>query len=196
MGQYTCNTWYYSPYPKEYHHIDTLYICEFCLNFYVDTDGLIRHSRKCRLRHPPGDEIYRDGNVSVFEVDGKLQPHYCENLCWHSKLFLDHKTLYYNCDIFLFYVLTEFDERGYHVMGYFSKEKDFESGGNNLSCILVFPFQQRKGYGKFLIAFSYELCLLEGKEGTPERPLSDLGHKSYFSWWTWRILNLLLEYRG
>jgi hypothetical protein len=26
---------------------------------------------KCKVRHPPGDEIYRDGNVSVFEVDGR-----------------------------------------------------------------------------------------------------------------------------
>ena len=22
-------------------------------------------------RHPPGDEIYRKGNISIFEVDGK-----------------------------------------------------------------------------------------------------------------------------
>jgi len=26
---------------------------------------------KCKMRHPPGDEIYRDGAVSVFEVDGR-----------------------------------------------------------------------------------------------------------------------------
>ena len=26
---------------------------------------------KCKMRHPPGDEIYRDGKVSVFEVDGR-----------------------------------------------------------------------------------------------------------------------------
>lgn len=26
---------------------------------------------KCPLRHPPGDEIYRDGPISVFEVDGR-----------------------------------------------------------------------------------------------------------------------------
>lgn len=26
---------------------------------------------KCKSRHPPGDEIYRDGAVSIFEVDGR-----------------------------------------------------------------------------------------------------------------------------
>jgi hypothetical protein len=26
---------------------------------------------KCKVKHPPGDEIYRDGQVSVFEVDGR-----------------------------------------------------------------------------------------------------------------------------
>ena len=26
---------------------------------------------KCKTRHPPGDEIYRDGKISVFEVDGR-----------------------------------------------------------------------------------------------------------------------------
>ena len=26
---------------------------------------------KCVWKHPPGDEIYRKGSVSVFEVDGK-----------------------------------------------------------------------------------------------------------------------------
>lgn len=26
---------------------------------------------KCVWKHPPGDEIYRKGSISVFEVDGK-----------------------------------------------------------------------------------------------------------------------------
>lgn len=55
------------------------------------------------------------------------------------------------------------------------------------------PHCQRKGYGKFLIEFSYELSMKEGRTGTPERPLSDLGFRTYISWWAQKILTLLLK---
>jgi hypothetical protein len=32
---------------------------------------LARHKHKCPHVHPPGDEIYRDGTISIFEVDGR-----------------------------------------------------------------------------------------------------------------------------
>ena len=53
---------------------------------------------------------------------------FCQNLCYLAKLFLDHKTLYYDVDLFLFYVLCEVDERGYHIVGYFSKESALREG--------------------------------------------------------------------
>jgi histone acetyltransferase MYST1 len=62
-------------------------------------------------RQPPGNEIYRKGALSVFEVDGRDHKLYCQNLCLLAKLFLDHKTLYFDVDPFLFYVLCEVDKQ-------------------------------------------------------------------------------------
>jgi histone acetyltransferase MYST1 len=43
----------------------------------------------------------------VFEIDGATDKIYCQNLCFFAKLFLDHKTLYYDVDPFLFYIFCE-----------------------------------------------------------------------------------------
>ncbi len=195
MGKFWAETWYYSPYPQYYQNIDCLYICEFCLGFQATADELARHLKKCELTHPPGDEIYRHNGHSIFEVDGFKNSQYCENLVYLSKLFLDHQNVYDDVLPFLYYVLTENDEDGQHMVGYFSKEKESKNGWN-LSCIMVFPFQQRKGYGKFLITFSYELSIIEKKPGGPETPLSDLGRASYMSWWTQRIIDFIREHKG
>jgi len=72
-------------------------------------------------------------------------------------MFLDHKSLFYDVEPFLFYVMTEFDDSGARFLGYFSKEKrspkDF-----NVSCIMTLPVRQRQGWGNLLIEFS-ERCL-------------------------------------
>ena len=39
------------------------------------------------------------------QVDGRKAKTFCQNLCYLAKLFLDHKTLYYDVDLFLFYVM-------------------------------------------------------------------------------------------
>lgn len=157
-------------------HQSCIFICEFCLKYRKSEKCLERHlvfpfqrkdhsylkhnffflaicQVKCNLRHPPGNEVYRKQTISFFEIDGRKNKAYAQNLCLLAKLFLDHKTLYYDTDPFLFYVMTEVDSRGFHIVGYFSKEKE-SSEDYNVACILTLPPYQRKGYGKLLIEFS------------------------------------------
>ncbi|KAL6447465.1 hypothetical protein ACFW04_001567 [Cataglyphis niger] len=150
MGKWEMEVWYQSPYPEEYSRAPKLYLCEYCLRYAKSRQVLRRHREKCLWRHPPGHEVYRKDKIGVWEVDGKRYKQYCQNLCLLAKFFLDHKTLYYDVEPFLFYVMTIGDSEGCHTVGYFSK----------VSTILLLPIMRLFVFTPEILVHEFELCVL------------------------------------
>merc|ERR1711981_1093170 len=65
----------------------------------------------------------------------------------------------------------------------------------DVSCIMTMPHYQRQGFGRLLIDFSYLLSKAERQPGTPEKPLSDLGRVSYYSYWKSVVLEYINDHR-
>ncbi|KAJ1944096.1 K(lysine) acetyltransferase [Linderina macrospora] len=188
LGSHRIAVWYASPYPSEYQQ--DLYICERCLKYTKTASAL--HTHACQGGYPRGRKIYEDGTAGVYEIDGKQELLYCQNLCLLSKLFLDQKTVYYDIGSFLFYVLLARTPRGLKFVGYFSKEKS-SVDGNLLACILVLPPFRGQNFGQLLIEISYELARRDGMVGGPEQPLSPQGFHSFRAYWRRAVVNELLK---
>jgi GNAT superfamily N-acetyltransferase len=185
-----------SPYPEEYMRTGFLFICKRCLGYFASPLVYQRHQMKCSSPFPPGKLVYYDSDdLAIFEVSGAERKAYCQNLCLLSKMFLEHKTLYYDVECFLFYVLGKSSSpEEFSICGYFSKETSVWT--NNLSCLMVLPSYQGLGLGSLLIDYSYHLNRLKKPPyiSGPEQPLSVQGEKSYMAYWTDALVSAVLSH--
>ncbi|OUC47323.1 MOZ/SAS family protein [Trichinella nativa] len=150
----------------------------------------------CPRRKTKGNKAYESDNMILYEFDGETDSVICSHLCLFASNFISSKVCAYLLAPFMFYVLYRKGADGViEACGYFSKEKSGDNG-KALSCLCVFPHEQRNGYGMFLIEFCYELCKRNRLYGTPERPLSDEGRSAFMKYWTYSIFNILDEKDG
>lgn len=170
-----------------------VFICKMCFTQKNDKISFLRHCEKCldkstnefgiKLPKRPGILIYKDTTerIKVYKLDGKNEKINCRNICGIGKSYIQEKTLYYDVELFEFYVLYKEDD----FAGYFSRQKN--TLFTNLSCIVILPHHQKKGLGFFLIDLSYKI---QERIGSPERPLSKDGLLAYQTYWK---VNVYLE---
>ena len=200
LGDLLFKTWFQSIYPEDLvtKEQELLYICRWCFRYSCDIGPYVKHTRTCEHQTTPlGTKVYDHGGYSVWEIDGEEHKLFAQNISLFAKLFVDHKSVFFDVASFLFYILTftdPNDPENYHILGYFSKEK-LSWDANNLACILIFPPYQHKQLGKLLMGVSYKLSGWERDPkliGGPEKPLSDMGQKSYVRFWEERLARYLL----
>lgn len=202
LGDLLFKTWFQSIYPEDLvsKEQEILYICRWCFRYSCDVGPYVKHTRTCERRTtPPGTKVYDHGGYSVWEIDGEEHKLFAQNISLFAKLFVDHKSVFFDVASFLFYILAftdPNDPENYHILGYFSKEK-LSWDANNLACILIFPPYQHKQLGKLLMGVSYKLSGWErdtGLIGGPEKPLSEMAQKSYVRFWEERLARYLLTH--
>ena len=84
LGRHQMETWYFSPIPKELlsarGYIEVLCVCEFTFRMFARKSELQRFQQRSlrpQDRHPPGNEIYRKGNLSSMYIQCNMNTRLC-----------------------------------------------------------------------------------------------------------------------
>ncbi|KAK9333754.1 acyl-CoA N-acyltransferase [Lipomyces starkeyi] len=198
---YSCSSYFSDEERKKYARnlLERLYVCSRCFKYTSKASEMGQHMIACSSSFStPGKLIYQYNQFSIREVDGGKDKLYCQCLSLFAALFVDTKSVCFAVDRFKFYILIHHvSSKNEQAVGFFSKEK-LSWDENNLACILIFPPFQGQGLGQLLIEFSYQISILEGMLGSPEKPLSGHGRKSYLLYWCTTIAKAMprIEHEG
>ncbi|KAJ6262145.1 Histone acetyltransferase [Drechslerella dactyloides] len=164
---------------------DCLYVCQKCFKYSMDPEEYCAHqSLQSGQEVPIGTPVHSfgGGRYEIYEVDGANQDHqpFLQRMCLFGKLFIQNKSIWYEFDNFVFYILLERrsvgNEPDFSYCGFFSKEK-ISYDENNLSCIILYPPYRSQGLGSALIDLSYHISRATGRVGGPEKPGPKRLHK-------------------
>lgn len=176
--------------------LQKLYVCAKCFKYTENAVHHLAHSRYyCTATDGlPGAIIYQKAEWAMYELDGQEQPLYAQNLSLFAKLFIENKSVCFDVTSFVYYLLVHMPKKStkFEIVGFFSKEKH-SWDNNNLACILVFPHWQKRGLGQLLMAASYAISKQEHRLGGPEKPLSEMGHRSYLAYWSGAVARFMLS---
>lgn len=191
--------------------LDKLHVCEHCFKYCAEAGKMAEHRLVCELNHaypPLGTLVYADMRTPylIKRIRGFRHELFCQNLLLFGKLFLQDKLVFYNVELFDFYVVYGVDPNGtdpvpaspvlrrpFVPMGFFSKEANSWEADNNLACVCVFPPYQRLRLGLLLIEFLYALASVTPGQATlgPEFPLLPFGRVTYLRYWSKRVAAVL-----
>lgn len=69
-GCYKIYTWYFSPYPDDFGKASNLFVCDYCMKYMKYERSYRTHLHECKMRKPPGIEIYKHKDLAIYEVHG------------------------------------------------------------------------------------------------------------------------------
>lgn len=146
-------------------------------------NGLKIHMEECTIPFTP---IYTESEFKIAKLGNQRTK---QVLSVISQMFISTKTVFYEVDMYDYYILYDKE-----IIGYFSSYKD---GSFLLNCFLVMPCFQKQGWGTVLLDFAYSKQTRDAKDPaksevqnvvSAEKPYSKKAIMCFRKYWKYKVL--------